>query len=112
MRAACALCVFQGILLATSTVGAEQFPYKAYVNANNVYIRSGPGKNYYPTDKLQRGAEVEVYRHDPGGWYAVRPPADSYSWIPGGEVNVLEDNLAEVVQQDVVVYVGSKFSDV
>ncbi|NIL96100.1 MAG: SH3 domain-containing protein, partial [Planctomycetales bacterium] len=112
MRAACALAVFHGVLLSAVCCGAEQFPYKAYLNANDVYVRSGPGKNYYPTDKLRRGAEVEVYRHDPGGWYAIRPPADSYSWISGGQLNILEDNLAEVAQPDVIAYVGSKFSDV
>jgi hypothetical protein len=112
MRACCAICIFRSVLLAAFSVGAEEFPYKAYLNANDVYVRSGPGKNYYPTDKLQRGAEVEVYRHDPGGWYAIRPPEDSYSWIAGRQLNILEDNLAEVIRPDVVAYVGSKFSDV
>ncbi|HKD38479.1 MAG TPA: SH3 domain-containing protein, partial [Pirellulales bacterium] len=56
-----------------------QFPYTAYANSDDVYIRSGPGKNYYPTDKLPRGEPVEVYRHDPGGWYAIRPPRNSFS---------------------------------
>ena len=122
MRAVCAICVVRCIFWTTvfsavifsgaMTAGAEEFPYKAYVNGNDVYVRSGPGKNYYPTDKLQRGAEIEVYRHDPGGWYAVRPLENSYSWVAGSKLRPLEDNLAEVVEQDTTAYVGSKFNDV
>ena len=51
------------------------------ITADDVYVRSGPGENYYPTDKLKAGQEVEVYRHDPGGWYAIRPPKGSFSWV-------------------------------
>ena len=32
-------------------------------------------------NKLKRGAEVEVYRHDPGGWCAIRPVEGSFSWV-------------------------------
>ena len=42
---------------------------------------SGPGKNYYPTDKLHKGEKVEIYRHDPGGWCAIKPPRQSFSWV-------------------------------
>ena len=49
------------------TAAAAIFPYKALVAADDVYVRSGPGENYYPTDKLKGGDPVEVYRHDPGG---------------------------------------------
>lgn len=112
MRAICAIFVFSCLLWTTSSAGAEEFPYKAYVNGNDVYVRSGPGKNYYPTDKLQRGAEVEIYRHDPGGWYAIRPLENSFSWIVGSNLRPVEDNLAEIVQPDTTAYVGSKFNDV
>ena len=62
-------------------VAQQTFPYKAYIAANDSYVRSGPGESYYPTGKLNAGAQVEVYRHDPGGWYAIRPPEGSFSWI-------------------------------
>ena len=63
------------------------FPYKAYVTADDVYVRSGPGENYYPTDQLKAGTEVEVYRHDPGGWYAIRPPKTASRGSPAGTCN-------------------------
>ena len=53
-------------LAATAAAEPADFPYKAFITADNVYVRSGPGENYYPTDKLKAGPEVEVYRHDPG----------------------------------------------
>jgi hypothetical protein len=89
----------------------EQFPYTAYVNAADVYLRSGPGENYYPVAKLDRGQQVEVYRHDPGGWYAVRPPADSFSWVAAEFIEPRQGNLGIVTGDRVVARVGSSFSD-
>ena len=87
------------------------FPYKAYVTADDVYVRSGPGDNYYPTDKLKAGTEVEVYRHDPGGWYAIRPPKDSFSWISSRHLQLEGHNLATVTDERVAARVGSRLVD-
>lgn len=87
------------------------FPYKAYVNANEVYVRSGPGEDYYPTDKLKLGQEVEVYRHDPGGWYAVRPPEGSFTWVAARYVEGLDDGLATINADRVAARVGTRFSE-
>ena len=59
-------------------LGAPSFPTWPTSTPADVYVRSGPGRNYYPTDKLDKGEKVEVYRHDPGGWYAIRPPRNSF----------------------------------
>ncbi len=97
---------------ALARAGDAQFPYTAYANSDDVYIRSGPGKNYYPTDKLPRGEPVEIYRHDPGGWYAIRPPRGSFSWVPARLLTPTKDHLATVNGDRVVSRVGSRFSDV
>ena len=89
----------------------QTFPYKAYVTADDVYVRSGPGENYYPTDKLKAGAEVEVYRHDPGGWFAIRPPKDSFSWVSSRHLQLDGNNLATVTDERVAARVGSRMSD-
>ncbi len=104
------------IMAATCTAyarsAAEQaFPYKAYVTADDVYVRSGPGDNYYPTDKLKVGTEVEVYRHDPGGWFAIRPPKDSFSWVSSRHLQLDGNNLATVTDERVAARVGSRMSD-
>lgn len=98
--------------LASFAQAETTFPYQAAINGSDVYVRSGPGKNYYPTDKLQRGTLVEVYRHDPGGWVAIRPPHDSFSWIAGEHLRLSDDDIAEIVSEKAVAYVGSRFRDV
>ena len=102
------------LFAAAAAVAADegQFPYTAYANSDDVYIRSGPGKNYYPADKLPRGEPVEVYRHDPGGWYAIRPPRGSFSWVPARLLQPTTGHLATVNGDRVVSRVGSRFSDV
>ena len=101
-------------VMMTGPVLAEQRtpPYKAYISADAVYVRSGPGKNYYPSDKLKTGDQVEVYRHDPGGWYAIRPTEGSFTWVSSRYVEVGKDGLGEVTGDRVAARVGSRFSDV
>jgi len=100
-------------LLVAQAAGEETiFPYKAWIMANDVYVRSGPGQTYYPTDKLQEGDEVEVYRHDPGGWYAIRPPEGSFTWVSGKFLTQGGNNLAVVTEDGVAARVGSRFSDI
>ena len=99
-------------LAAMPAAAQKSFPYKAYVTGKDVYVRSGPGEQYYPTEKLQPGAEVEVYRQDPGGWYAIRPLPESYSWVSGRYLKPSQDGLAEVAADRVASRVGSQFSDV
>jgi hypothetical protein len=110
MRAA----FFAAALLMFAAGGAEavEFPYTAYVNSPDVYVRSGPGKNYYPTDKLQPGEQIEVYRHDPGGWCAIRPPQNSFSWVSAKSLKPGKEGLGTVTADRVVARVGSAFSDI
>lgn len=91
--------------------GDDQFPYTAYANSEDVFIRSGPGKNYYPTEKLGKGTPVEVYRHDPGGWYAIRPPQGSFSWVPADALKPQGDHIAVVQRDHTLCFVGTRFSN-
>jgi hypothetical protein len=107
-----AIGVLGTLAAAAPPTNPRTFPYKAYVTANDVYVRSGPGENYYPTEKVKAGTEVEVYRHDPGGWYAIRPLPDSFTWVSGRYLKPGTDGLAEVVGDAVAARVGSQFSDI
>lgn len=98
--------------LAIPALAEPTFPYTAFANADNVQVRSGPGENYYPTDALPRGAAVEVYRHDPGGWYAVRPPEGSFSWVQAQDVQPWDDRVVVVESPRAVARVGSQLSDI
>ncbi len=83
------------------------FPYRAAISAEPASIRSGPGEEYYETGRLRLGDEVEVYRHDAGGWCAIRPPPGSFSYVPGEFLKPLDDSLAETTVAGVKSLVGS-----
>lgn len=87
-----------------------QFPYTAYVTAEAV-VRSGPGATYYSTATARRGEAVEVYRHEPGGWCAVRPLQASRSLVAASQVRRLGDGLGEITSDRAVVRVASGLSD-
>ncbi|MCH8044353.1 MAG: SH3 domain-containing protein, partial [Planctomycetes bacterium] len=112
MRCLSVLVVCWCALSVDSIRAEEPFPYTGYIAGKNVYVRSGPGKNYYPTDKLQQGTPLEIWRHDPGGWFAVRPPEGSYSWVRAKYLRPTDQQGVFVVAADrVVTRVGSKLSD-
>lgn len=90
---------------------SQKFPYDAVIEAPSAYIRSGGGEQYYPTKRLKRGATVKVYRHDSGGWYMIAPPAGSFSWIAAQFVRQTGQNQGEVVEDNIVAYVGTEFGD-
>ena len=85
-------------------------PYVGYITADHVDARSGPGEEYYATMRLGRRDRVEVYRHDPGGWFAVRPPQHSFSWVSGEFVRRTGDT-GEVIGDRVIVRVGSQLDN-
>ncbi len=95
----------------TQTGRAETLPYRAHVAPAAAELRSGPGDDYYVTDTLPEGREVDVYREQPDGWCAVRPPQGSYSWVFGRHVRLLAGGLGEVNKEDVASRVGSRASD-
>lgn len=98
---------------ATAAVAAQPtFPYKAYVVVEEAYVRSGPGEGFYPTEKLRFGRQVEVYQRDAAGWCAIRPLEESFSWVPGWDIRLGDDGLAEVATDSVAARIGSQFSDV
>ncbi len=98
------------VLSANSVLVGQQFPYVAYVDKPDTYVRSGPGQRYYPTQQLQQGHAVEVYRHDGDGWCAIRPPEGSFSLVAAHQVNQLGQGVAEVSAEQTVTRVGSLLS--
>lgn len=108
----CLACIALSALAVASWADEPaQFPYTAYITADDVQARSGPGKNYYATEKLPRGSTVEVYRHDPGGWYAVRPPEGSFTWVSAKFLEVGENGVGVVTADRVAARVGASDSD-
>lgn len=94
-----------------ATIQAAE-PYKARVTTDQVFTRSGPGQNYYPTAYLDKNSIVEVYREDPGGWLAIRPTENEFSLIRAHDLAYGEDRReAQIEGDDAPSYVGSQISD-
>ena len=89
----------------------RSFPYKAVIDADSVFARSGPGQKFYATSRLSRSDQVVVHRHDPGGWYMIAPPAGSFSWIRADAVNRLSRQRGVLTDNNVAVRVGSTLDD-
>jgi hypothetical protein len=109
-------CLVALTLLATAAPAAGarkiQFPYEATIEADDTYVRSGPGSKYYPTGKLKRGQRVTVQRHDPGGWHMIAPPAGSFSWVKARYIDKIGPDRGTANSNNVVVRVGSFESDI
>jgi hypothetical protein len=100
---------FAPIATRPATAAVKEFPYEAVIEADEAYVRCGPGKNFYATMKLTRGQHVTVRRHDPGGWFMIDPPAGSFSLIRMEDV-VQQGNTATVKRLDqgqISVRIGS-----
>jgi hypothetical protein len=88
-----AACAF---LAAPSLFAASKVPpYDAVVESDEAFVRCGPGKDYYPTEKLKRGDHVTVRRHDPGGWFMIDPLPGSFSLVRSDDVQ-REGNVGTV----------------
>lgn len=90
---------------------STDFPYEARVVTDDVYVRSGAGEAYYPTQRLSRDAVVRVHRHDPGGWYMIDPPDGSFSWVPERYVRRTDEGAGEITEDSIPAWVGSEFGD-
>jgi hypothetical protein len=111
MRLLVAVLACSSLLALRAAMGGSPASFAAYVNGNEVCVRSGPGESYYPTERLKLGQEVDVYRIDPGGWCAVRPVEGSFTWVSAQSLKPTDNKLAAVTEDNVPARVGSNFSD-
>ncbi len=96
---------------ATAQSRTEKFPYDAIIADDEVYARSGPGKQYYPTSRLRKGDHVTVIRHDHGGWFMIEPPPGSFAWVRQEFVNREGDRGIITGDSQIVAWVGTSFGD-
>jgi uncharacterized protein YgiM (DUF1202 family) len=83
-------------------------PFMAEIISDDVYIRSGPGTNYYYCGKLKNGDKIKVVGSR-FSWLQIAPPTGSYSWISKQYVQIDPQNSANgtVIGEAVRVYAGS-----
>ncbi|MHC4265907.1 MAG: SH3 domain-containing protein [Planctomycetota bacterium] len=87
---------------------AQAFPYMAEITGDDIYIRSGPGTNYYDCGKFKKGDVVKIVAAQ-HGWSRIAPPPGSFSWISKQYVDY-DPNSPEagtVTGDAVRVYAGS-----
>ena len=91
-------------------VDTSSFPYTAEIIGNDVYVRSGPGTNFYHCGKLNTGDKVKVVGKQ-FSWSRVVPPAGSFSWISMQYVEIAPNDQAvgTVTGDNVRVYAGSDY---
>jgi uncharacterized protein YgiM (DUF1202 family) len=90
-------------------VNAPSFPYVAEIVSDDVYIRSGPGTDYYSCGKFSKSDRVKVIAQKYDLWSHIIPPAGCYSWISSQYVNVDRSNptVGIVTGDNVRVRAGS-----
>jgi SH3-like domain-containing protein len=83
-------------------------PFLAEITSDDVYVRSGPGTNYYPCGKLNKGDKVKVVASK-FSWLQITPPGGSYCWISKQYVETDPQNgtVGKVIGDAVRVYAGS-----
>lgn len=71
----------------------------AKITADNVYVRSGAGDNYYPVAKLNTGNELTVVgaKFD---WLKVVPPQGTFSYVAKAFVDKAADGQSGTVNRD------------
>lgn len=118
---ACVLGV--GALSATSRVARAQdsvqvqpdvensrFQFSGSINSPDVYVRSGPGEEYYATLRLAPGSQVTVVgiRYD---WLKILPPPGSYCYVSKLFIEKSGDGtVGRVNRPDINVRAGSDLS--
>jgi SH3-like domain-containing protein len=96
-----------------SCFAQETFPYRVTLGNGRIEVRSGPGTAFYVTDHLSEGDSIDVYRHHEDGWFGIRPPAGSFSWVPADHLAVANQaSIARVVRDDTICRVGSRVAEV
>ncbi|MAI35921.1 MAG: hypothetical protein CBE00_14430 [Planctomycetaceae bacterium TMED240] len=83
-------------------------PYSVYVATPKAFARCGPSDEYYRTDPLRQGQELQVYAETDDGWLGIRPPEESFCWVPAETVQKDSGELEGVIIEDrTVAWIGT-----
>jgi hypothetical protein len=92
--------------------GVDDYPYPAYVNGPQAEVLAGPARKFYKTHDLYAGDEVQVFKRDAAGWLGIRPPEDSFSWIPENVVEGTDDEGVYRVLEETPAWIGTTLETV
>ena len=83
-------------------------PYSVFVAGQKAYARCGPASDYYRTDPLRQGQELEVYAQTDDGWLGIRPPEESFCWVPADTIEMADsEEDGTVVEDRTVAWIGT-----
>ncbi|MGB7344086.1 MAG: hypothetical protein WBD20_07725 [Pirellulaceae bacterium] len=92
----------------TAADGLSSEPFSVFVNYDKAFARCGPSSEYYRTDPLRHGQKLEVYVETEDGWLGVRPPEESFCWIPASTIKTSDRGQTGVVIEDrTVAWIGT-----
>jgi len=106
-------CSIVTLVVACCTAGhciaqSDNSPHLVYVDQEGVTARCGPGPQFYRTDPLRHGQSLEVYVETDDGWLGVRPPDESFCWLPADVLKVSKkQDFAIVTEDETLAWIGT-----
>ncbi|MEL6104786.1 MAG: hypothetical protein AAFU85_02060 [Planctomycetota bacterium] len=92
----------------SDAVDEAKEPYVVFVSGVDAHAWCGPGKQYYQTEKLRRGQELNVYLETDDGWLGIQPPQESFCWLPESAVEEFGGGARATVRKDETpVWIGT-----
>jgi hypothetical protein len=86
------LAVWIGLTAPVALAGdGVEAPRRLEVGIDQLDVYAEPDDQAFATARLYQGDTVEVRKSLPGGWLAIAPPAGSFHWIDGADVEALSD---------------------
>lgn len=88
-------------------VANSKYQIDGVINVDSVYVRSGPGEGYYPTQELGKSYAITVVgiKFD---WLKILPPEGSFSYVGSVFVDRVGDsNIGKINRNDVNIRAGS-----
>ena len=84
-------------------------PYPVFIAQDETFARCGPSDEFYRTDPLRHGQELEVYAETDDGWLGIRPPEGSFCWIPAETVEMdSEAETGTIIEDRTVAWIGTQ----
>jgi len=95
---------------ASDQISLPKMPYTAQIMGDNVYVRSGPGTNFYRCGKMFKGEMVKVVSRQ-NIWSRIVPTEKNFSWISKQYIVIDNSNpdIGIVSADNVRVYAGSEY---
>jgi hypothetical protein len=96
--------------MSSPDVEVARHQFIGQVNSNDVFVRSGPGDNAYPTMKLDKGTKVTVVGIK-FNYLKILPPEGSFAYVPAVYVDRRGDGTIGRANREIIAKVGSEMND-